>query len=77
MSSVSEYARILAEELVKAGNEVTVLASDHAIGIDCVEELVNYNNQTYGSDKVRFLCRIPDCFLALASIWIRSHSGTG
>lgn len=41
------------------------------IGIDCVEELVKYNAQTYGNDKVRFMCldivkdELPDGELCL------------
>jgi len=30
---------------------------DKYIGIDCVEELVCYNNQAYGNDKIYFMCR--------------------
>lgn len=30
---------------------------DQYIGIDCVKELIDYNNQRYGSDKINFLCK--------------------
>lgn len=36
-------------------------ACEHYTGVDCVEELIRYNQKTYGSDKAVFLCKDITC----------------
>lgn len=63
VSGVSEYARVLAEELVKKGNEVTVLTSNHAKLIN--KEIIN------GVKVLRMpiICKISKGTVSPSFIW--------
>ncbi len=63
VSGLSEYARVLAEEFVKKGNEVTVLASNH--GKLAAEEMVN------GVRVLRtpVICKISKGTVSPAFLW--------